>query len=250
MEGPAAMRLREAAYSVRREEFGRIEYAFEYASHLRGIDEALYIGRLAAALHGITAETRELRAVVEEPAQVLLERWEGREPVFLQSFHGEQRNQPHQRAHAELGVAAVALAQHVVKETVLFVPQLVIAVAHVLHGGADVDEVLEELGGEALVTLVLKRELERDAHHVQRIHRHPPGGVALLEHGAARQRLAAVEHGDVVEAENAHSLACSFLFGCLLFTISMRHRNTNTFACASSASGSAMKARSHAANQG
>src|SRR3569832_2430692 len=160
MEGPAAMRLREAAYSVRREEFGRIEYAFEYASHLRGIDEALYIGRLAAALHGITAETRELRAVVEEPAQVLLERWEGREPVFLQSFHGEQRNQPRQRAHAELGVAAVALAQHVVKETNHNNPQKENTDTQEQQNDNEEDEVLEDLGGEALVTLVLMRELE------------------------------------------------------------------------------------------
>ena len=45
------------------------------------------------------------------------------------------------------------------------------------------------------------RELERDAHHRQAEERHPARSVGLLEHRAVGQRLAAIDDGDVVEAE-------------------------------------------------
>ena len=62
---------------------------------------------------------------------------------------------------------------------------------------------LEEFCRQPFVNRVLFRELERDAHHHQAEHAHPAGGVALLERRAAGKPLAAIEHRDVVEPEEA-----------------------------------------------
>ena len=97
----------------------------------------------------------------------------------------------------------VGIAQHVVEEAVLLVPQLIVAAAHVLHRAADVDEVLEELRRHRLVGAVVVRQLQGDAHHVEAEQAHPAGRVGLLEDRAVRQPLAAVDDGDVVEAEEA-----------------------------------------------
>jgi hypothetical protein len=67
----------------------------------------------------------------------------------------------------------------------------------------DVQEVLEELRRHVLVDAIDRRQLERDAQHVERVHRHPAGGVGLIEHSARGQRRVAVEHADVVEPEEA-----------------------------------------------
>ena len=106
------------------------------------------------------------------------------DPIRLQPLDGEQRNQADQRADAELVEPAVGIAQHVVEEAVLLVPQLIVAAAHVLHGGGDVDVVLEELDRQPLVDAVLLRQLQGDAHQVQAEHPHPAGGVGLFEHDA------------------------------------------------------------------
>jgi len=67
----------------------------------------------------------------------------------------------------------------------------------------DAQEVLEELAREILVGAVLLGELERDAHQIEAIHRHPRRRVGLLEAHPGRQRLAPVEDRDVVEPEEA-----------------------------------------------
>ncbi len=51
--------------------------------------------------------------------------------------------------------------------------------------------------------LVVLREFERDAHHVQRIRGHPARPVALLDHAAVGQGITPVEDADIVEAEEA-----------------------------------------------
>ena len=62
---------------------------------------------------------------------------------------------------------------------------------------------LEELAGDVLVDVIVLGELERDAHQIERIHRHPAGAVGLVDVAAGRQLRAAVEHADVVEAEKS-----------------------------------------------
>ncbi len=69
------------------------------------------------------------------------------------------------------------------------------------HRLGDVQEMLEELGGDVLIHLVVARQLQRDPHQVEAVHRHPGGTVGLVDVAARRQRCAAVEDPDVVEAE-------------------------------------------------
>ena len=81
-------------------------------------------------------------------------------------------------------------------------------------GVGDAEELLVALDRDVLVVGVLGRELERHHRHVEREHRHPAGGVGLLQRVARRQRLRAVVHGDVVEAEEAafeHAVAVGVL---------------------------------------
>ena len=122
--------------------------------------------------------------------------------VGLQRLHREQRDEPDQRAHLQRLVVAVGV-QDVVVEAIRLVPQADALVAHVVHGVGDVDEVLEELGGDVLVRRVFPGQLQRDGQHVQAVHAHPGGAVGLLDVPAGRQRGRAVEHADVVEAEEA-----------------------------------------------
>src|SRR5262249_35250964 len=65
----------------------------------------------------------------------------------------------------------------------------------------DVNEVLPELAGDVLVSIVLAGQLQRNAEHVQAVHRHPAGPVGLLEVSARGQRRAPVENTNVVKAE-------------------------------------------------
>ncbi len=65
----------------------------------------------------------------------------------------------------------------------------------------DGEELLVNLDGDGFVIRVLGRQLQRHHRHVQGEHRHPAGGVGLLEGVAGRQRVGAVEHRDVVQAE-------------------------------------------------
>ena len=58
----------------------------------------------------------------------------------------------------------VGQMQHVVEELVAIVPQADALIADVAHRRGNVQEVLEELGGNVLVDMVALRQLERDAH--------------------------------------------------------------------------------------
>ena len=58
---------------------------------------------------------------------------------------------------------------------------------------------LEELAGNVFVDMIVFREFERDAHEIQRIHRHPAGAVGLIEIAAGGQLRAAVKYADIVE---------------------------------------------------
>ena len=93
--------------------------------------------------------------------------------------------------------------EHVVEELVLLVPERDALAGDVVHRARDVEEVLEELGRHVLVDGVLAGQFERDDEHVQAVHAHPGRAVRLLEVAAGRQRRAAVEDADVVEAEEA-----------------------------------------------
>ncbi len=143
------------------------------------------------------------RAVVQEPVQPALEVRQLVQHLRLQGFHGEKRNQPDHRPQPLHQSAAVGQVQHVVIELVLLVPQADARARDIRHGLGDAQEVLEELGGDVLVDVIVQRQLQGDAQHVEREHRHPAGGVGLVEPDALGQRRAAVEHADIVQAEEA-----------------------------------------------
>ncbi len=65
------------------------------------------------------------------------------------------------------------------------------------------EELVEDLDGDVFVVRIVVRQLERDQRHVEREHRHPAGGVGLLQAEARRQRMRAVEHRDIVEPQEA-----------------------------------------------
>src|SRR5215472_7907173 len=49
--------------------------------------------------------------------------------------------------------------------------------------------------------MVGERQLERDAHQVERVHRHPRSAVGLVDVTPARQRCVPVEYADIVQPE-------------------------------------------------
>ncbi len=121
----------------------------------------------------------------------------------LQRLHGEERNQSDHRADLQRHDSAVGQVQLVVIELVLVVPQAEALRPTPLIAAGDVEEVLEEFGRDVLVDRIVLRQFQRDAHQVQAIHRHPARAVGLVDVAAGRQRRAAVEDADVVEAEEA-----------------------------------------------
>ena len=97
----------------------------------------------------------------------------------------------------------VGQVEHVVEEAVLVVPEPDAVVADVV--------IAWRCGGSARRTCVATSSYAGSSQasssamreHVQAVHRHPARAVGLLEVAAGRQRRAAVEDADVVEAEEA-----------------------------------------------
>ena len=112
-----------------------------------------------------------------------------------------QGDQPHHRADPQARGRAVRQAEHVVEEAVLVVPHLVVGLADLVHGAGDPEEMLDELQGQVLVAGVARPEDQGQLEHVLAEQGHPGRAVGLLEVAAGRQRGAAVEDPDVVEAE-------------------------------------------------
>ena len=102
--------------------------------------------------------------------------------------------------------------QDVVEKSVFFVPQLDFLATDVVHGPADVDEVLEEFAGDVLVRPIFSGQFQRDREHVEAIHAHPTRRIRLFDMPAGRQRRAAVEDPDVIEAQES-ALEDIFPFG-------------------------------------
>ena len=112
---------------------------------------------------------------------------------------GAEGEQPYHRSHLEPRRAAVGQPEEVVVETILLVPHAVRAGPVDPRG--DVVEVLHELEDHFSIRRVVRRELERKLQHVLAEQGHPRRAIRLFEVTTRRQRGAAVEHTDVVEAE-------------------------------------------------
>ena len=144
----------------------------------------------------------QLRVVLQEPFEALMEAW-SLASVGLQHLDCEERDQPHHGADPERCDAPVREVQLVIVELVLLVPQPDLGPGDVGHRLGDEEEVLEELGGDVLVDMVVHRQLEGDLHQVEQVHRHPGGAVGLVDVAASGQRGGAVEDLDIVEAQEA-----------------------------------------------
>ena len=140
----------------------------------------------------------ELRLVGLEPAEVAGEVGQAVQRGLAQRRRGAQRQQADHRPHPQRNPLAGVEGQDVVVEAVLLVPQ-----APVVDGGGDVGEVLEELGGQVLVGVVVLGEHQGDLQQVQAVHGHPDGAVGLLEAAVDGQGGRAVDGADVVQAQEA-----------------------------------------------
>jgi hypothetical protein len=122
----------------------------------------------------------------------------------LPLFHhraSAQGQEPHHGAHLEPLGAAVGEPQQVIIEAVLFVPHAVLVGP--VHPRGDKEEMLHELVYHILVGRVVGGEFYGEFEHVLREERHPRRAIRLLQMPACRERRAAVEDADVVEAEEA-----------------------------------------------
>src|ERR1700693_3550417 len=97
----------------------------------------------------------------------------------------------------------IGKAQDIIEEAIVFVPQLIVAAAHFLHGRPDVDKMLEELCCQLLIRAIALSQFQGDAHQIKTEETHPASGVGLLKNGATRQLLPAIHHGNVVEPEES-----------------------------------------------
>ena len=93
--------------------------------------------------------------------------------------------------------------QHVIEETVLFVPKAVAVLAAMVHRARDVQEVFPEFAGNVFVSRVVAGKLDRDRKQIECVHRHPARTVGLLDVTAGRKRCTAIEYTDVVEPKKA-----------------------------------------------
>src|SRR5579859_8203568 len=76
---------------------------------------------------------------------------------------------------------ALGQVQHIVEKLIPGIPEINPLARDVTHGPGDIEEMLEELGGNVFVDRIGAGQFERDGHHVQAEHTHPTGAVALLD---------------------------------------------------------------------
>src|SRR5579862_8991354 len=156
----------------------------------------------ATVLVPVRYQSRQIRACIQEPFQSLAEFRHVLQQLRLERLDRKQRDQSNHRAQAQGREGAVWQPQHVVEELVLVVPQAdAVLASDPAHRLGDVEEMLEELRGNVFVDMIVLCQLERDAHEIERVHRHPARTVRLIEVPSVWQPGAAVKDADVVEAE-------------------------------------------------
>ena len=97
------------------------------------------------------------------------------------------------------GMTAPLVRQQVVVEHPFVLVPHPLALERLGDAGVVLEELQHQVG---TVLAAVAPEHERDPAHRQRVERHPPGGVGLLEDRARRQ-VGAVDRADVVQAEEA-----------------------------------------------
>src|SRR5207249_4136432 len=139
----------------------------EVVELLKGLDQQVVDGKPdRSAPVGISAEearARFCRFVI----QAALEAGEPVDDIWLQGLHREQGDEADQGTHLHVLALPAGQMENVIEEAILVVPEAHLRAASVVHGVGDLDEVLEELGGDALVGGILTRQLQGDRQHVE-----------------------------------------------------------------------------------
>ena len=129
---------------------------------------------------------------------------EVREPFPLRRLDDgdcTEREQPHDGTYLQSHRMTVGKSKDIVVETILLVPHAVWA--DTVHRVADPEEMLHELRRQVLIGWIALHQLDADLEHVLTKQRHPRGRVGLFEIAPGRQRRAAIEDANVVEAQEA-----------------------------------------------
>ena len=93
--------------------------------------------------------------------------------------------------------------QHVVIETVFFVPQLDTFAAAIVHRMRDMNKMLQKFARHTFVRRVFVRQFQCNREHIQAIHSHPASTIRLLEVTSGWQWSGAIENSDVVQAKKS-----------------------------------------------
>src|SRR6516164_1045094 len=143
----------------------------------------------------------EQRTVFEKPMRSGAESPQPSEDRSIEDLDSKERYQPDQRAHPRRHSLPAGEVHDIVIEFVLLIPQADTLATDIGHRFGNIEKMFEKLGCNVFVDVVLDRQLERNAHKVERVHRHPRSAVGLVDVTAARQRFVTVEYPDIVEPE-------------------------------------------------
>src|ERR1700761_7893242 len=145
----------------------------------------------------------QLRTVLEKPLHSRRKLGQKLQHLGFQNQTGKHGNQTHDRMDLQGNVSVIRKNQLIVIELVGLVPQTQPVVSGAIDRASDGKEVIEELHGDVLIRRIMQCQFESRAQQEQTVHRHPAGGVRLVDETAGRQRAAAIEHANVVETQKA-----------------------------------------------
>ena len=200
--GMVGMVARQRADAVRAEELVLVEHLRQHAAELGLVQDGSEPAARDAGLRRVVDRGAQLGTGVEEPLEPLAELGVLRQQLPLEDRGRAQGQQADHRPNLEPLGLAVGQAEHVVEEAVLLVPHARVP-AQVRHRRGDPQEVLAELEGHVRVVRIGHRQLDGDLEHVLAEQGHPGGAVGLFQVAAGRQRRAAIEDADVVQAQEA-----------------------------------------------
>src|ERR1700746_1849268 len=167
-EGMFYMVFGHASDPIIGQEFMRAEEPLQHATQLPFVHNREFV--LLLAFDVMTATFGQVPAIIHEPQKVVAKLFEGINIFKFQCFGSIKRDDADQGTHAELLNAPVWKPKDIVEEAIILVPERVISAAHILHGGSNVDVVLEELQRETLIRLVVYGQLQGYSHQVKTEH--------------------------------------------------------------------------------
>src|SRR6185437_1833142 len=112
----------------------------------------------------------EIGSIFDEPLHAMLEPWKAIDQLRVQRFYGKKRDQSDERSNLERKGSSIRKMQHIIEKSVFSIPEFDFFPADVVHGSADVDEVLKELARHIFVGPIITRQLQCDRKHIQAIH--------------------------------------------------------------------------------